>query len=140
MNLYALIRWLNYAGMSLCQFFKVAQFARNPILFIPISGLSDKRLRVAQFDRNGGSLWSGICTTKPVFGRYDGNWALDTITNRKITNKLMRAFFISNNIWLLELKIASDYNEIINSLLNCIFIYLTVELGTHYLNISISTL
>ena len=36
MNLYALFRWLNYAGMSPCPNNKVAQFVRNHEHFIPL--------------------------------------------------------------------------------------------------------
>ena len=36
MILYALLRWLNYAGMSPCPYFKVAQFVRNETLFTPL--------------------------------------------------------------------------------------------------------
>jgi hypothetical protein len=40
----------------LTKLFEVAQFDRNPKLFIPTWDLLEKRLSVAQFDRNGGSL------------------------------------------------------------------------------------
>jgi len=41
---------------------RVAHFARNPILLMPFKGLLAFGLKVAHFERKGGSLWSGICT------------------------------------------------------------------------------
>lgn len=62
MYLYALLRWLNYAGMSLCPYFKVAQLVRNKSFFI-------------QFSRNKNSIFEWLTFTG-IVAQFSAEYAV----------------------------------------------------------------